>query len=256
MEDAAIELTEVRKRFGAVEALRGLSLRIESGTIYGILGPNGSGKTTAIRTIAGLLRPDEGTAQVLGHPAGSPDVRAEIGYMPQAAALYEELSIRQNVRFFASLASGDVSDAVDRSLALVELTQRANSPVHTLSGGMKQRASLACAIAHDPKILLLDEPTVGVDPDLRVSFWKYFRDLANRGVTILVSSHVMDEATRCDRLGLIRDGRLLNEGTAQSLQAETGTETLEEAFLALSKRPDMAEIDAGTPRDGAGDVAS
>lgn len=235
----AIELQDIHKSFGAVRALRGLSLTVPEGVIYGVLGPNGSGKTTAIRTIAGLLKTDRGTVTVLGHRAGSPQVRPQIGYMPQTAALYEELSVRANVRFFAALMLENIGDAVERALDLVELSDRARSPVHTLSGGLRQRASLACAIAHGPRLLLLDEPTVGVDPDLRATFWSYFRNLAARGVTILVSSHVMDEATRCDRLVLMRDGRVLREGTAQSLQTETGAGSLEEAFLMLARGTDV-----------------
>jgi ABC-2 type transport system ATP-binding protein len=235
-----IELRDIHKGFGAVQALRGFSLTVPEGVIYGVLGPNGSGKTTAIRTIAGLLKADRGSATVLGRPAGSPEVRVQIGYMPQAAALYEELSVRANLRFFASLVLDDPDDAVERALSLVELVDRAASPVHTLSGGLRQRASLACSIVHQPRLLLLDEPTVGVDPDLRASFWEYFRELANGGATILISSHVMDEAERCDRLGLVRDGRLLREGTARSLPAEVGAASLEEAFLHLSRGADVS----------------
>jgi len=159
--------------------------------------------------------------------------------MPQAPAIYEELSVRANVRFFAGLALDEPNDAAERAIELAGLTDRARSPVHTLSGGLKQRASLACAIAHRPRVLLLDEPTVGVDPELRATFWQHFRELANAGVTILVSSHVMDEAGRCDRLGLLRQGRLLREGVAAHLQAEAGAATLEEAFLTLARGADV-----------------
>ncbi len=159
--------------------------------------------------------------------------------MPQAAALYEELSVRANLHFFASLCLVDPRTAVGQALEVVDLAARAGSPVHTLSGGLRQRLSLACALVHQPDLLLLDEPTVGVDPELRASFWTHFRTLADGGTSILVSSHVMDEAERCDRLGLIREGVLLTEGTASSLRAETGAVTLEDAFLRLGRSPDV-----------------
>ncbi len=231
----AIELRGVEKAFGSVRALQGLTLQVPEGVIYGLLGPNGSGKSTAIRSIAGLLRPDAGTVTVLGRPAGSPGVIEQMAYMPQTAAVYEELSVESNVRFFASLMTRDVDASVSRAIELVDLVARKDDAVHTLSGGLKQRVSLACALAHSPRVLLLDEPTVGGDPELRATFWQAFRALADGGATLLVSSHVMDEAARCDRLGLIRAGRLLREGTDQSLQAETGTRTLEDAYLALAR---------------------
>jgi len=230
----AIALTDIVKTFGALRALDGLSLNIRAGTIYGILGPNGAGKTTMIRLIAGLLAADSGEARVLGDPPGRPSVLARTGYMPQSAALYEELTVRENVAFFAACYGRRDPAAADSAVEFVGLSDRSGSQVRTLSGGMRQRVSLACAVAHDPAILLLDEPTVGVDPALRVQLWGRFRDMAARGATILVSSHIMDEAERCDTLGLILSGRLLAEGSVAEIRARTGAADLEGAFLRLA----------------------
>jgi ABC-2 type transport system ATP-binding protein len=246
-EAPAVEAAGLVKQFGAVRALDGLDLTVPRGAIYGLLGPNGAGKTTLIRALVGLVRPDAGRVRVLGHvyPAGAAVARAAIGYMTQAPALYGDLSVRQNLEFFARVFG--LHDAAARKervgevLALVDLRDRGDTAVGALSGGLRQRASLACALVHRPDLLLLDEPTVGVDPQLRQSFWRYFRRLADEGVTIVVSSHVMDEAERCDRLGLMRAGKLLAEGTAESLRARAGRPTLEEAFLALAGALPAAE---------------
>ena len=230
----AVDVENVVKSFGSQKALDGLTLRVKPGEIYGLLGPNGSGKTTLIRAIVGLVAPDSGTVTVLGRRIPDLDILAKVGYMTQQAALYPDLSVEENLRFFAAISGsdGNVTDV----LKTVQLDQRRTSVVSTLSGGMRQRCSLACALVHRPSLLLLDEPTVGVDPQLRVQFWEHFREMAAAGTTILVSSHVMDEAERCQRLGLIRLGKLLTEGTPAEVRATAGTNNLEEAFLKLSGR--------------------
>jgi ABC-2 type transport system ATP-binding protein len=230
----AVNMDGVSKSFGAYRALNGVSLRVRRGEIYGLLGPNGAGKTTLIRLVCGLLEAQEGSVTVLGQRMPNVAVLGHIGYMTQQAALYPGLSVEENVRFFAAIngAEGGVKEALD----LVQLYERRGSVVATLSGGMRQRCSLACALVHHPELLLLDEPTVGIDPQLRVQFWDYFRRLAASGTTIIVSSHVMDEADRCQRLGMIQYGRLLAEGSPAEIRAQGGSQNLEEAFLALAGR--------------------
>ncbi|GAC1488553.1 MAG: ABC transporter ATP-binding protein [Candidatus Limnocylindrales bacterium] len=235
---AAVQAAGLRKAFGSVTALDGLELAVPAGRIYGLLGPNGSGKTTLIRALAGLIRPDAGKVTVLGRTPRDAVAAGLVGYMTQAAALYGELSVDENLQFFADLQglpAGEAGPLVDQALRAVALTDRRRTVVATLSGGMRTRVSLAAALLHRPALLLLDEPTVGVDPALRRDFWEHFRALARTGTTIVVSSHVMDEAARCDRLGLIRAGRLLAEGTVGELCSRAGTTDLESAFLALSE---------------------
>jgi len=231
-EQVAVEVDSVTKEFGDIKALNGVTLRVRRGEIYGFLGPNGAGKTTLIRAIVGLIAPNSGTVTVLGRKLPNLDVLREVGYMTQQAALYPGLSVEENLRFFAAIYGVDsgVKDALD----FVDLYTRRGSVVSTLSGGMRQRCSLACALVHRPQLLLLDEPTVGVDPQLRVELWEQFRRMAADGTTIIVSSHVMDEAERCQRLGLIQYGRLLAEGSPSEVRALAGTQNLEEAFLKLA----------------------
>jgi len=226
-----IAVRNVVKRFGGIPALNGITLAIPRGQVYGLLGPNGAGKTTLIRAIVGLLRVDEGEVEVLGRHMPDRGILSNIGYMTQAAALYGDLTAEENVRFFASLyGRGDVAEV----LQFVDLFERRGSVTATLSGGMRTRLSLACALVHRPELLLLDEPTVGVDPQLRAQLWDGLRRMAADGTTILISSHVMDEAERTDRLGLILAGRLLAEGSADELRALANTDRLEEAFLTLA----------------------
>jgi ABC-2 type transport system ATP-binding protein len=211
-----------------------LTLEINEGEIFGLLGPNGSGKTTLMRMLVGLVKPDSGSVTVLGRPVSEKAHLAQLGYMTQAGALYGDLTVRQNIEFFAGMCGGVSKQRIDEVLALVELSDRAGSQVSVLSGGLKQRASLACALVHRPRLLILDEPTVGVDPTLRAAFWRNFRAMAAGGVTIIVSSHAMDEAERCDRLAFMRAGRLLAAGTPGQMIERAHTATLEQAFLAFA----------------------
>ncbi len=227
-----VDVSDVSRSFGAFKALNGVTLRVRQGEIYGLLGPNGAGKTTLIRLICGLLEAHAGTVTTLGRRMPNVGVLRHIGYMTQQAALYPSISVEENVRFFAAINGAE--DGVKEALELVQLYDRRGSVVSTLSGGMRQRCSLACALVHRPELLLLDEPTVGVDPQLRVQFWDYFRRMAAEGTTLIVSSHVMDEADRCQRLGLIQYGRMLAEGTPADIRAQGGSQNLEEAFLALA----------------------
>jgi ABC-2 type transport system ATP-binding protein len=233
-ESFAVSVEDVTKSFGHFKALNGVTLQVRKGEIYGLLGPNGAGKTTLIRLICGLLEAQSGSVNVLGRRMPQVAVLRHIGYMTQQAALYPALSVEENVSFFAAINGAE--DGVKESLELVQLYDRRRSVVQTLSGGMRQRCSLACALVHRPDLLLLDEPTVGVDPQLRVQFWESFRQMAANGTTMIVSSHVMDEADRCQRLGLIQYGRLLAEGTPAEIRAMGGSQNLEEAFLALAGR--------------------
>lgn len=240
----AVEVRDVHKTFpNGVHALCGLSLTIRRGEIYGLLGPNGAGKSTLIRTIVGLHRPDSGTVRVLDTPMPDKDILARVGYMTQASALYSELTIYQNVAFFAGLMGCRDRTAIEDAIAFVSLSDRMHSRVDTLSGGMRQRVSLASALAHKPDLILLDEPTVGVDPQLRFQFWDHFRAITAQGITLLVSSHVMDEAERCDRLGFVRSGQLIAEGSAESLRSMAGTATIEEAFLVFAEQKGVANHD-------------
>ncbi|MBZ5606087.1 MAG: ABC transporter ATP-binding protein [Acidobacteriia bacterium] len=214
--DAVVSLRHVTKRYGHLEALKAVTLEVRAGEIFGLLGPNGAGKTTLIRLLTGSTRLSGGEIHVLG---GDPKAaRHNLGYMPQAPALYEDLNPRDNLRFFGRAhAIESLETRVDEMLDFSNLRSRERDPVYTFSGGMKQRVSLACALLHRPRLLLLDEPTAGVDPRLRAEFWKYFRDLARGGATLLISTHQMDEALLCDRLAVLSDGRLIACDTPKNL---------------------------------------
>jgi ABC-2 type transport system ATP-binding protein len=227
----AIEAVELRKSFGSLHAVDGISLALAPGRIYGLLGPNGSGKTTLIRLLTGLARPSGGHASVLGVAMPSRENLAHIGYMTQADGIYPELSVLENVRFFAALYGIRDREEHLAALRLVELADRLGTPASQLSGGLRRRLSLACALVHRPPVAFLDEPTVGIDPALRVQFWAHFRALASAGTTILVSSHVMDEADRCDELLFMRSGKVIAQGSGRELRQRAGTDDLEQAFL-------------------------
>jgi ABC-2 type transport system ATP-binding protein len=230
----AVQAAGVRKSFGPIHAVDGVDLQLAAGRIYGLLGPNGSGKTTLIRLLTGLAQSSGGEIHVLGTRIPSREALSRIGYMPQAEALYPELSVDENIGFFARLEGRAQRAAIDRVLQLVELGDRKGSPVLELSGGMRRRLSLAITLVHEPAVLFLDEPTVGVDPALRVQFWSHFRRLAAAGTTILVASHVMDEADRCDELLFMRGGKVIGQGTGAQLRERAGTDGLEDAFLYLA----------------------
>lgn len=229
-----VQAIALRKRFGSITAVDGVDLALAPGRIYGLLGPNGSGKTTLIRLLSGLARATSGEARILGTRMPSRQALARIGYMPQAEAIYPDLSVGENLGFFARLEGHADRASIDRVLELVELSGRKGTPALELSGGMRRRLSLACTLVHEPKVLFLDEPTVGVDPALRVQFWSHFRRLAADGTTILVASHVLDEADRCDELVFMRDGKVIGRGSGAELRARAGTDNLESAFLTLS----------------------
>ena len=220
---------------GHRRVLPGLSCAVPTGRVTGLLGPSGSGKTTLLRALVGVQRIRSGEVTVLGEPAGSPGLRARVGYVTQSPSVYPDLTVRENARHFAALY-GRGARAADDALAAVGMSGAAGQLVADLSGGQRGRASLACALVGEPELLVLDEPTVGLDPVLRVELWDRFHALAAAGTTLLVSSHVMDEAGRCDRLLLLREGRLLADSTPAELRVDAGTADLEEAFLTLVRR--------------------
>ena len=221
---------------GGSVALDDLTCTVEPGSVTGLLGPSGSGKTTFIRAIVGVQRLERGRIEVLGEPAGESSLRAEVGYMTQSGSVYDDLTVRENLRFFARIV-GARADAVERALEATSLGTERDRVVGRLSGGQRTRVSLAVALLGAPRLLVLDEPTVGLDPVLRRDLWRLFHELAAEGTTLLVSSHVMDEAERCDTLLLLRDGRLLAHGTPAEIRRGTGGADLEEAFLRLIEEP-------------------
>ncbi len=245
---AAVDVRSLVVRRGAREVLHGLDLQVPVGQVVGLLGPSGGGKSTLLRAVVGVQVTHGGEVLVLGRPAGSAELRREVGYTTQSPSVYDDLSVAANVTYHARLLGvRDVRGEVARVLELVDLTSHADDLTRALSGGQRSRASLACSLVGSPRLLVLDEPTVGLDPVLRRSLWDLFHRLADGGTTLLVSSHVMDEAARCDRLVLVRDGRVLADSTLAELLAATGTTDAEQAFLTLIDRSDAGAAD-GDPR--------
>ena len=228
----AIDVRDLVVERGRRRVLHEISCSVPAGSVTGLLGPSGSGKTTLIRAVVGVQIIRSGTVTVLGEPAGDPALRRTVGYVTQAPSVYADLSVRENARYFGALYGLGAAEA-DRAIADVGLTDAAGQLVGNLSGGQRSRASLACALIGTPRLLVLDEPTVGQDPVLRADLWARFHALAAAGTTLLVSSNVMDEAGRCDRLLLIREGRLIGDDSPAAIRAAAGTDDLEEAFLRL-----------------------
>jgi ABC-2 type transport system ATP-binding protein len=227
---AAIEIRDLRVMRGGNVVLPGLSADVAAGRVTGLLGPSGSGKTTLMRAIVGVQIVEGGSVRVLGEPAGTPQLRRRVAYLTQAPSVYADLTVRENLRYFARVLG---VDGVDHAIETVALEKEADRVVNRLSGGQRARASLETALLGNPELLVLDEPTVGQDPVLRRDLWRTFHGLAERGATLLVSSHVMDEADRCDELLLLRNGGVLATGTPDELRERTHTRDLDDAFLRL-----------------------
>jgi ABC-2 type transport system ATP-binding protein len=234
MDATAIEVRDLDVRRGGKLVLQGLSLGVATGSVTGLLGPSGSGKSTLMRAIVGVQIVEAGDVLVLGRPAGAPELRSRVGYVTQAPSVYGDLTVRENLRYFAQVLDAPAS-RVDEAIDEVDLRPQAGQLVNTLSGGQLARVSLATALLNLPEVLVLDEPTVGLDPVLRRDLWQLFHSLAGAGSTLLVSSHVMDEADRCDSLLLLRDGGLLGSLSPAALREQTGEQDLEAAFLALAE---------------------
>jgi ABC-2 type transport system ATP-binding protein len=228
----AISVADLVVDRGRRRVLHGLTFGVPAGQVTGLLGPSGSGKTTLMRALVGVQIVRSGEVTVLGEPAGSPALRSRVGYVTQVPGVYADLTVRENARYFASLYGMSAREA-DAAIADVGLADAVGQLVRDLSGGQQGRVSLACALVGAPEVLVLDEPTVGLDPVLRVELWSRFHDLAAAGTTLIVSSHVMDEAGRCDRLLLLRDGELLADSTPERLRVEGRSDDLEKAFLNL-----------------------
>ena len=233
MMTSAIEASDLRVDRGDREVLHGLTFSVPTGSVTGLLGPSGGGKTTLMRAVVGVQAGVRGRVDVLGLPAGDPTLRHRVGYVTQAPAVYGDLSVRHNLEYFADVL-GAARSRVPAVLQDISLADAAEQMVSTLSGGQLARVSLGAALLSEPELLVLDEPTVGLDPVLRRDLWQLFGDLAARGTTLLVSSHVMDEAARCDRLLLLRDGHIVADDTLPALLDRTGAADIEAAFLTLA----------------------
>lgn len=234
MEEYCVSIRNVSKKFGKQQVLFNINLDIKKGEIFGLLGPSGAGKTTLVKELAGLDTPTTGENLVLGTKMPNLNVINRIGYMAQSDALYEDLSAKENLQFFASLfglKGKEKNNRIQAVMELVDLQNHTQKLVAGYSGGMKRRLSLAIALLHEPELLILDEPTVGIDPVLRKKIWDAFENLNKHGTTIIVTTHVMGEAEKCHRLGLIRSGELIAEGTPQQLKENTNTDSIEDAFL-------------------------
>ncbi len=236
MQDSAIVIDHLRVVRRGTVVLPDFSASIAAGRVTGLLGPSGSGKSTLMRAIVGVQTIESGSVRVLGAEAGSPKLRARLGYRPQAPAVYADLTVAENVRYFGRLLGAD-ADGVDGAIETVGLERHRDDTVHRLSGGEQARVSLAAVLVGRPDVLVLDEPTVGLDPLLRRELWAMFHRLTDDGASLLVSSHVMDEADNCDDLLLVRDGRLVASGSPEELRARTGASDLGEAFVRLIEEP-------------------
>lgn len=232
MDEVAVDCRDLVVRRGGVDVLRGLTVPFATGVVTGLLGPSGSGKTTLLRSIVGTQIVLSGSVTVLGGPAGQLWLRREVGYSSQSSSIYDDLTVAENVSYFAAAVGAPAGD-VTRVIERVDLSDSADRLAGRLSGGQRSRVSLAIALLGRPRLVVLDEPTVGLDPVLRESLWRLFGELASDGVTLIVSSHVMEEAERCDRLVLMRSGTIIAEGTASSLKLRTRTQSMDAAFLRL-----------------------
>src|SRR3954464_6251694 len=239
-----VEIRDLVVDRGGRRVLHGLGLTIEEGSVTGLLGPSGCGKSTLMRSLVGVQQLTSGRVTIAGDEAGSAALRSKVGYVTQAASVYDDLTVRENLAFFARVLGAD-PEAVEGGTPTVDLATHADAVVGRLSGGQRSRASLAVALLNTPDLLVLDEPTVGLDPVLRRELWALFHRLAEDGAAVFVSSHVMDEADRCDRLLLMREGRIIADDTPQGIRERTQTADIESAFLALVADADTSEEGGG-----------
>lgn len=241
----AISTNHLTKEFGDFTAVNNLKIQVKKGEIYGLLGPNGAGKTTLIKMLVGIVGCTDGDALVLGEKLSMGSPSSKIGYMPQETGVYMNLTVEQNMKFYGRifhLEKDKMEEKIVELLKFVDLEKWRYEMVENLSGGMKHRVSLACTLIHEPELLFLDEPTVGVDPELRISFWNYFNQLREKGVTILITTHYMDEARHCDRICFMQKGNLIAEDTPSALLKESGKDSLEDAFLFFSQKEEQGKV--------------